>query len=244
MLKYPRTGGQAAAMATLAVVALLATTEVYAQRPRLGDRYVPLDQFAAPGTAGRWSAMVDARRTLGMQPIVVEFPGRGGSAWIYTDPKGSELPVGQRNPVGIQVGPVYRMRIAEMDEFPGVELFPTIELLDKLHPPAGRETEFPVPIAFSLREIELALDGKLVTKVIYLEKPNRAKASRGSNVDRAALAEPYENPFEIAHREGRPMAIVRLGGRLPDINHPDDDFFGGGAPVVKLSAVNAPEEGQ
>ena len=85
---------------------------------------------------------------------------------------------------------LYRFRISDLPELPGAELYPTIELIDRLHPPCGRELEFPVPVAFTQEELQAALAGRLVTKVVYIERPQQATPERGTNAERAFLAGP------------------------------------------------------
>jgi hypothetical protein len=137
---------------------------------------------------------------------------------------------------------VYRLKLASLPEFPGVELYPTVELIDRLHPPCGREAEFPVPIAFTEQELRSAIQGRLVTKVVYLEQPDRAIPERGSNASRTRIARPRENALAAADEAGRPMAIVRLGGRLPDPRAPEPEFFGHGGPIEILALPPEPAQ--
>jgi hypothetical protein len=130
------------------------------------------------------------------------------------------------------VGFVYRLKIGALRDYPGVELYPTVELLDRLHPPKGREAEFPVPISFTEQEIRYAVEGRMITKVIYLEQPDRAAPVRNSLEARTRLAGPRDNPLKLADEEGRPIAILRLGGRVPDRHAPEPGFFGSGAPMT------------
>jgi hypothetical protein len=144
---------------------------------------------------------------------------------------------------GLLVGPVYRLRLSDMPDFPGVELYPSIEMIDKLHPPAGREAEFPVVIPFTEEELISAAEGRLVTKVIYLEQPNRASlqpAGKGKAVPPVRVSS-RDNPLEVADIHGRPLAIVRVGGRVPDTNRPEPGFFGSGYPVMMIERP-APKE--
>jgi len=75
---------------------------------------------------------------------------------------------------GFLIGQVYRMRVTNIHLHPGMEVFPTIEVTDRLYPPRGQETRFAIPIELTQEDLELALQGKFVTRVIYLEDPRRA----------------------------------------------------------------------
>lgn len=218
-------------------MAMMATAN--AQGPTTG-RYHPLDQHVAPGVAGRWSAMVRRDAINTFQMIRVELPGDGGRVAVYTGADGGQTDLSSSAQASILVGPVYRLRISDLSDFPGVELYPTVELLDRLHPPAGREAEFPVPIVFTEQEIQFALQGRLVTKVVFLEQPDRASPARSTTASRVRVVEPRENPLAVADENGRPMAIVRLGSRVPDANAPDSGFYGTCAPVVLPNTESEP----
>src|SRR5690606_10604716 len=45
--------------------------------------------------------------------------------------------------VALQIGPVYRFKVTDIPAHPGVEVFPTIELIDRLYPPEGLARRFP-----------------------------------------------------------------------------------------------------
>ncbi len=118
-----------------------------------------------------------------------------------------------------------------MPDFPGVELFPSIEIFDRLHPPAGREYEFPVPIVLTADEIQQAIDGRMITKVVYLEQPQFAVTGDIAPALLNRVLPPDRNLLIEADRLGRPMILVRLGGRTPDEGRPEDGFFMPPAPL-------------
>ncbi len=174
--------------------------------------------------------------------------GRGGPLSGYFQPVAIHAPQGalistvtggrfdQPEPspvtVGMLVAPVYRLRITQIPHHPGMEVFPTVEIIDRLYPPAGEATRFPIPIAISQEELELALDGKFVTRVIYVEDPDRAlPVAEQPNEQNWFEVEPDQNPLEVADHLGRPIAILRLGGRLPSDAGPDARFLHGSPPV-------------
>jgi len=232
----------------VAGAALLATcfasSEVSAQSARTSQRrHQPLSQHSAPGLAARWATVVNPKAAHKPQPIRVDLPDGMGQVSFYNGGTPEELPIPEQSLAVLHVGSLYRFKISEMPEHPGVELYPTIELIDKLHPPCGRENEFPVPVAFTPEEIAEAVKGRLVTKVIYVERPDHAVPARGNARERAYLAEPNENVLELAHRDGRPVAIVRLGGRTPDLARPEPGFFGDPAPIAVVPEVIGSRQG-
>ena len=47
--------------------------------------------------------------------------------------------------------------------------------------------------------------------------------------------------LELAQRDGRPVAIVRLGGRTPDLARPEPGFYGDPAPIAVVPEVIGPQ---
>ena len=203
-------------------------------------RYYPLDQNAPPGVAGQWATVQRGFLPV-MQPVRIELPGEGGEVSFFVGP-GAAPTVAAPAIVGLRVSSIYRIKIGNMPDFPGVELYPTVEVVDRLHPPRGRENEFAIPIALTAEEIAFALRGRLVTKVIYLEQPNRAAPDPGPASARSQLAGPRDNALALADEAGRPMVIVRLGGRVPDPSAPEPGFFGTCPPVLFIDAASRSAE--
>jgi len=158
---------------------------------------------------------------------------KGAEVSLVIDRQFSEpeaLPVS----VGMLIAPVYRLRITNIPFHPGTEVFPTVEVIDRLYPPPGQAERFPVPVVFSLDELELAIEGKYVTRVIYVENPLEAlAASEADETQHWFEAKPGEDPLAVADRLGRPVAIVRIGGRLPAAEGPGDLFLGGSPPLKR-----------
>ena len=133
--------------------------------------------------------------------------------------------LGSRINASLEVGRVYRFRISEVSNNPGESLYPTVELIDRLHPPSGLEQRYPIRIVIPKEDIEMALQGRFVTRVVYLENPRDPRSlpiGRGDQKYFDAL--PGENPIQVADEIGRPMAIVRIGSRTPDYGGADDAF--------------------
>jgi hypothetical protein len=120
----------------------------------------------------------------------------------------------------MQIAPVYRLRVTEIPNNPGVEIFPTVEVIDRLYPPPGLAQRFPIPIELTLDEVELAARGSFVTRVIYVEDPHTALpiAQPASGDQPWVEARPGGDPLVEADERGRPVAILRMGGRIPNSN--------------------------
>lgn len=118
---------------------------------------------------------------------------------------------------GMQIGYVYRLKVGNIRFREGQEVYPTVEVIDRLYPPPGQQGRFPIPIELTTEELQMAADGKYVTRVIYLEDPQRALPVQDTpEKQRYFEVARGEDPLEIADRIGRPMAILRMGSRIPD----------------------------
>lgn len=212
------------------VVAVLMATFSSSVCAQSNRGYQPLNQHLPPGQAAAWLNSIRHYNPAWMQPIRVELP-TGGTVSIYsasTDPQGT-LPTPAQ--FGVNAGHLYRLKLADMPEFPGEEVYPSIEILDHLHPPAGLENDFPIPVVFSAEDIRLALAGKLVTRIVYLEQPQLSMALDPLRREIPQSVLPEDNALEAADRLGRPMIIVRIGGRTPSEYDQSLSFYGTGGAV-------------
>jgi hypothetical protein len=141
--------------------------------------------------------------------------------------------------VGMLIAPVYRLRVTQIPNHTGEEVYPTVEIINRIYPPVGEEFRFPIPIDLTQAELELALAGKFVTRVVYLEDPQQAvPIATAPDEQRYFEVRPSDDPLEVADRLGRPVAIIRLGGRLPDANGPDAKFLFGSPPVLVPNSLD------
>ena len=129
------------------------------------------------------------------------------------------------------IGQPYRFKLSNLPLHPEGTCYPTIEIIDRTYPPPGLELKFPIPVVFNDDDIRRAMDGMLVTRVIYVEDPQQAIPG----VQRPGEqlwhdVGPTANPLQEADRLGRPVAIVRLGGRVPDERQGPDYQFVFGSP--------------
>ncbi len=204
-----------------------------------GNGHYPLSQRTPPGISGYWAGATGRADSPRPQPIRVVLPSKG-TVTIYGNP--TVRPLSQSAPAGfaVGVGYTYRLQISGMPEFPRARLFPSIEIIDRLHPPKGLANQFPIPIEFSREDIELALEGRFVTKVVYLEQPQLA--SPLTSPIPVQTVSPDRNAVAEADRRGRPVAIVRLGGRRL---HPDRltiGNFGRGGPMTLIPKPTVPKK--
>ena len=125
--------------------------------------------------------------------------------------------------LAVMIGPVYRMRIPGIPLEPEVELFPTLEVIDRTHPPAEREHRFPIPIEIDEDDLEAAARGELVMRVIYLEDNQVAEpVDTAGKPQRVLDLRPHQDALRTADQFGRPLAILRIGSRVPNVSEGQD----------------------
>jgi hypothetical protein len=144
--------------------------------------------------------------------------------------------------VGLQIGPVYRFKVTEIPGHPGVEVFPTVEMVDRMYPPPGQARRFPVPVELTQQELELAAEGQFVTRVIYVEDPQLALpvAETPASETRWIEARGGEDPLVTADALGRPIAILRMGSRIPEPNGVEPAFVYGASRAPVYNPPTAP----
>jgi len=221
--------------AVMSVFLLATSSQLHAQKPDVHYRYQGNEP---PGAIGTMQLQRGGPLSGYFQPVEIKAP-QGALISLAVDGTFDEPRVSPR--VGLLIGQVYRLRVTNIDLHPGREVFPTVEVIDRIYPPAGQAPRFPIPIELPQEDLELALDGNYITRVIYLENPDQALPIASAGKEQNWFdAGPGANPIFLADRLGRPMAIVRLGGRLPDQRMgPDAQFMMGSPPFFALP-VNRP----
>ncbi len=152
------------------------------------------------------------------QPVMVHVPEGGEVAYWSGDWNGGSFSNSQfsQSLLGMQIGPVYQLKTTALSKGQIIDVYPTIELVDRLYPPNGFATRHPVQIVFTTEDIEAANGGDLVTKIVYLEDPDTALPYRLRTDEQSTIDVGFgQDPLHAARRLGRPLAIVRLGSRKP-----------------------------
>lgn len=161
----------------------------------------------------------------------VEIRGPQGLRIALAGEEGFEPAEVTSTKVGLLVAPVYRLRVTHIPQHPGAELYPTVEIIDRLYPPAGQARRFPIPIHLTQEDLRLALDGRFVTRVIYVEDPAMAvPVADGGKQQRWFDARPSDDLLGVADGLGRPVAILRIGSRVPEEGDGDRCFRYGTPP--------------
>jgi hypothetical protein len=114
--------------------------------------------------------------------------------------------------MGLHVGAPYRLRVGGIRGREGEELFPTVRVLAKLAAPAGMAWRFPVEVAIDADDLDTALDGSLVRRIVYAScEPERPDILPAAWFD----VRPGDDALEVARTLGDPVAEVVIGNRTP-----------------------------
>ena len=223
--------------AAVAIAFAVPSPALLAQSKALPNAHYFLDAKGEPGVV---AGAAIARRVPGVGSYqAVEVAGPKG-VQVALAREGQFLPTLEAPvKVGMIVGAVYRVRVTGIPFRPGEELYPTIEVIDRVHAPSGREHRFPIPVVLEEADLRSALDGALVTRVIYLEDSELADPIAVQPNTQAVLdVGPMDNALKSADQLGRPVAILRIGSRVPANLQGDlTDFLYGCPPWIPVAVA-------
>ncbi len=226
----------ARALRSLLALALAATCgSLAAQQPAAHYQFAASQQ--PPGAVGAQRLQAGGPVQGYFQPVELTAPE--GVLIGLAAQGGWTEPVDGSFHAGMLIGVPYRVQLQNLpEEFNSRECYPTIEIIDRTYAPQGMAQRFPIPVVFNEDDLRLATKGMLVTRVIYVEDPQLAIPGVQAPGDQLWHdAGSKANPLEVADRLGRPVAIVRLGARMPDQRQgPDLQFTYGCPPWQRLSA--------
>jgi hypothetical protein len=226
-------------MTMVAAVLLIPSVTCLAQQPNV---HYYQEGATPPGAIGSQQLQRGGPLPGYYQPVEIKSPA-GASISMAVNGQFEE-PRPSLRKAGMLIGSVYRLRVTNIPLAEGQEVYPTIEVIDRLFTPVGQEHRFSIPVELSLEELRLALAGKFVTRIIYVEDPRSALPIGDNPQQQTWFEAPVgQDPMAIADVLGRPVAILRMGGRLPDANAaPDPQFFFGCPPFTDYPSEPAPAE--
>ncbi len=200
-----------------------------------------------PAALLTWTALLVAAFAQTQAPL----PGRGPSPFLFVrfaGPRGMKATFYQGRPegqsfdapvaVGLRPGYIYRIQLSGFADRPGLAIYPTLEVRGTLFLPSRvRPADYPAPVVLTDADLRSALAGSMVTKVVYLEDPDKAvPAAAPPTGPTEADVPPSRDLLDDARDLGRPMLVVRFGGRVP----PGDELLNGAvADTILLPGENA-----
>jgi len=107
---------------------------------------------------------------------------------------------------------IYRLKLTNLPDRPGVELYPTLEVAPVTPRTDSYLAHAPIPVQFTDEDLDQILSGNFVTKVIYLPDPEfQELALAGVETLVSTRLDPGVDPISEADRRGSIMAILRVG---------------------------------
>jgi hypothetical protein len=108
-------------------------------------------------------------------------------------------------------GAIYRLKLSDIPNRPGLELYPTLEVVPancKTYPFLAHSA---VPMAFTDEDFDQVAAGNFVVKVIYLPDPHFQDLSTAVDEVVSSRLEPGVDPIAEAHRRGSILLVIRMG---------------------------------
>jgi hypothetical protein len=107
---------------------------------------------------------------------------------------------------------IYRLKLSNIPNRPGLDLYPTLEVLPTTWRTEAYLAHSAVPVTFTEEDFEQVASGNFLIKVIYLPDPQfQDVATTGPDEVVSTRLEPGANPIAEAKRRGDILLIVRLG---------------------------------
>ncbi len=107
---------------------------------------------------------------------------------------------------------IYRLKLSDIPNRPGVELYPTLEVVPSKAKTCTFLSHSAVPVVFTEEDFEQVAAGNFVVKVIYLPDPQfQDLAATGPDEVVSSRLEPGMDPIVEAKRRGSILLVVRLG---------------------------------
>ena len=145
-----------------------------------------------------------------LQPVSIQGP-KGMTVSVETF-EGWSDPAPAPFRTTLLVGSTYRLRIAGIRGYEGLEVYPTVRILARLATPPGMDRRFPVEVTIDENDLVMAVEGAHVERILYMAcDPDMADISAANWFD----VRPCDDPRDIAATLGAPVAEVVLGNRLP-----------------------------
>jgi hypothetical protein len=107
---------------------------------------------------------------------------------------------------------IYRLKLSEIPNRPGVEYYPTLEVVPAKPKTCTFLAHSAVPVVFTEEDFDQVAAGNFVVKVIYLPDPQfQDLAVTGPDEVVSSRLEPGVDPIIEAKRRGSILLVVRLG---------------------------------
>jgi hypothetical protein len=137
---------------------------------------------------------------------------------------------------------IYRLKLTEIENRPGVELYPTLEIYPGNMKVDAYLAHNAVPIEFTEEDFDQVTGGNFVTKVIYLPDPKYQElAIAGVETLVSTRLDPGIDPVQEATRRGTILAVLRMGSVDLEMPHSPELFPAPAPPMAPAAMPASPE---
>jgi len=138
-------------------------------------------------------------------------------SWFATDAEGkpgfTQQAITSPGRYNFAQGAIYRLKVTEIPNSPGLDLYPTLEVAPANSKTATFLAHSSVPVSITQEDLQQVTAGNFVVKVIYLPDPQFQDLAVAGGPDElvSSRLEPGVDPIAEAQRRGSILLIVRLG---------------------------------
>jgi hypothetical protein len=116
---------------------------------------------------------------------------------------------------------IYRLKLSDLPDYPGVDLYPTLEVVPANQRAMTFLAHSSVPVCFTADDFRMIASGNYLVKVIYLPDPQFQDVAVGGGCGEliSTQLEPGQDPIAEACKRGSILLIVRLGNIDLELRH-------------------------
>jgi hypothetical protein len=135
---------------------------------------------------------------------------------------------------------IYRLKLSDIPNRPGLELYPTLEVVPVNNKTATFLAHSAVPVAITEDDFEQVASGNYVVKVVYLPDPQfQDLAAVGADVVVSSQLEPGVDPIAEACKRGSILLVIRIGNI--DLEAPNTPAMDAPSPFHPPHAMMPPQ---
>jgi hypothetical protein len=210
-----------------------------------GGGYPPGAVAAVGALTGAYAGQFAAARTS------VRFIEPRGMkvSWMIPSPDGRRLwndkPLESPATYNFAQAAIYRLKLSDIPDYPGVDLYPTLEVVPANQRAMTFLAHSSVPVGFTADDFRMVNAGNYVVKVIYLPDPQYQDIAVGGGLGEliSTQLEPGVDPIVEASKRGSILLIARLGNIDLELRHSPAMDAPPACPVVPPGVPGMPPGG-
>lgn len=146
-------------------------------------------------------------------------------SWYIQGPDGkrvwSDKPLDAPATYNFAQAAIYRLKLTDIPDYPGVDLYPSLEVVPANQRALTFLAHSSVPVSFTADDFRMVASGNYVVKVIYLPDPQFQDIAVGGGLGEliSTQLEPGVDPIAEAAKRGSILLIVRLGNIDLELRH-------------------------